>query len=102
METENKKVWVKPDRKMSMDELWARFTYDPDYEDDDPAYERAFFDRYGNPTYGTLCAMYEDEHDIGEGPMTIEEFGDWLDEVRAEVEEEMKNEAARTSQQIPA
>ena len=59
METENKKVWVKPDRKMSMDELWARFTYDPDYEDDDPAYERAFFDRYGNPTIRLMgrCAL---------------------------------------------
>ena len=70
--------WVKPDRKMTMDELWARFEYDPDYVDEDPAYERAFYDRYGNPTYGTLCAMYEDEHDIYDGPMTLEElFSEW-------------------------
>ena len=100
---ERKPVWVKPDRKMTMDELWARFTYDPDYEDEDPAYERAIYDRYGNPTYGTLCALYEDEHDIGEGPMTMEEFGKWMTEVLAEADAEMaEDEAARTQKQIPA
>ena len=98
METQKKKVWVKPDRKLSMDELWARFEYDPDYEDDDPAYERAFFDRYGNPTYGTLCAMYEDEHDIGSGPMTLEELAaDW-EQMLGEAEYE-ENKPAK---QIPA
>ena len=85
---EKKAVWVKPTRKMTMDELWARFTYDPDYVDDDPAYERAFYDRYGNPTYGTLCAMYEDEHDMYEGPFTLDEFFDELNEWRTEVEAE--------------
>ena len=84
--------WVKPDRKMTMDELWARFEYDPDYVDEDPAYERAFYDRYGNPTYGTLCAMYEDEHDIGGGPMTFDEFLVELNQWRAEVKEELENE----------
>lgn len=101
---EEKKVWVKPTRKMTMDELWERFEYDPDYIDDDPAYERAFYDRYGNPTYGTLCAMYEDEHDIGDGPMTIEDFHDWLNDVRkeADVELEAENERSKTSQQVQA
>ena len=100
METENKKVWVKPDRKMSMDELWARFTYDPDYEDDDPAYDVAIYDHYGNPTYGTLCAMYENEHGIFEGPYTMEELAaDWeqmLSETEAEYED------SRAAQQVPA
>ena len=92
------KVWVKPDRKMTMDELWARFTYDPDYEDDDPAYEAAIYDRYGNPTYGTLCAMYEDEHNIGYGPMTLEELAaDWT-RILAEVDDE----ESRAAKQIPA
>ena len=92
------KVWVKPDRKMTMDELWARFTYDPDYEDDDPAYEAVIYDKYGNPTYGTLCAMYEDEHGLLEGPYTV-------DELFAEIEkwdEEVKLEDSKTLQKIPA
>lgn len=103
---EKKYVWVKPDRKMTMEELWARFEYDPDYVDEDPAYERAFFDRYGNPTYGTLSAMYEDEHNIGYGPFTMEEFDEWLDEVRAEADTEMEAErnyeTDRRTQQISA
>lgn len=76
--TEKKKVWVKPDRKMTMEELWERFEYDPDYVDDDPAYEAAIYDRYGNPTYGTLCAKYETDHGLLEGPYTIDElFAEW-------------------------
>ncbi|MBR0167763.1 MAG: hypothetical protein IJQ08_03750 [Synergistaceae bacterium] len=75
--TEKKKVWVKPDRKMTMEELWERFEYDPDYVDDDPAYEAAIYDRYGNPTYGTLCALYEEEHDIGETLTVDELFEEW-------------------------
>lgn len=77
--SEKKKVWVKPDRKMTMGELWERFEYDPDYVDDDPAYEAAIYDRYGNPTYGTLCAMYEDEHDIGETLTVDELFSEWTE-----------------------
>ena len=99
---DKKKVWVKPDHKMTMDELWERFEYDPDYEDEDPAYERAFFDRYGNPTYGTLCAMYEDEHNIGTGPMTLEELAaDW-EAMLEETEPEAEYEESRTAQQVPA
>ena len=84
--------WVKPDRKMTMDELWARFEYDPDYVDEDPAYERAFYDRYGNPTYGTLCAMYEDEHDIGETFTTLEDLFADFEKTRQEAEAELENE----------
>ena len=99
---DKKKVWVKPDHKMTMDELWERFEYDPDYEDEDPAYERAFFDRYGNPTYGTLCAMYEDEHNIGTGPMTLEELAaDW-EAMLEETEPEAEYEESLTAQQVPA
>ena len=90
--TEKKKVWVKPDRKMTMAELWERFEYDPDYVDDDPAYEAAIYDRYGNPTYGTLCAMYEDKHDLCYGPFTPDEFDEWLDEIREEADAEMSDE----------
>ncbi len=100
--TERKKVWERPTRKMTMDELWERFTYDPNYETGDLAYDGAFYDRYGNPTYGTLCALYEKEHDISEGPMTMEEFGDWMTEVLAEADEEMRDEAAGTEKQISA
>lgn len=102
METKNKKAWVKPDKKMTMDELWARFEYDPDYVDPDPAYERAFYDRYGNPTYGTLCVWYEDEHDIGYGPFDHDELNAWLDDIRADVEAEIEDEALKTPKQIPA
>ena len=99
---DKKKVWVKPDHKMTMDELWERFEYDPDYEDEDPAYERAFFDRYGNPTYGTLCAMYEDEHNIGTGPMTLEELAaDW-EAMLEETEPEAEYEESRKAQKVPA
>ena len=72
-----KTVWVEPTRKMTMDELWSRFTYDPDYEDEVLAHDSRIFDKYGNPTYGTLCAWYEDENDIGE-TMTLDElYADW-------------------------
>ena len=92
------KKWEKPDRKMTMDELWARFEYDPDYVDEDPAYDVAIYDHYGNPTYGTLCQMYENEHGIFEGPYTVdelfEEFQKWAEE--AELEE------SRVQEKIPA
>ena len=96
------KKWVKPDRKMTMEELWARFEYDPDYETGDLAYDGALYDRYGNPTYGTLCSLYEREHNISEGPMTMDEFDDWLDEMRAEADAEMEDEKDRQAKQIPA
>ena len=106
MTNENKKyVWVKPDRRMTMDELWERFEYYPDYEDDDPAYERAVWDRYGNPTYATLCARYEREHGLTEGGFTtMEEFRNFLDEVREEADAEMERENApgRLQYQIKA
>lgn len=71
-----KTVWVEPDRKMTMDELWARFTYDPDYEDEVLAHDSRIFDKYGNPTYGTLCAWYEDDEESE--TMTLEElYADW-------------------------
>ncbi len=94
---ERKKVWVKPDRKMTMDELWERFEYDPDYEDDDPAYEAAIYDRYGNPTYGTLSAMYETEHGLLEGPYTIDELFAEFDKWREEADLE-ESEAQRKIQ----
>ena len=75
-----KTVWVEPTRKMTMDELWANFTYDPDYEEEVLSYDDRITDKYGNPTYGTLCAMYETEHDIGD-IMTLDEFHEWLDEL---------------------
>ncbi len=96
--TEKKTVWVKPTRKMTMDELWANFVYDPDYEDDDPAYERAIYDRYGNPTYGTLCAMYEEEHGLLEGPYTIDELFAEFDKWR----EEADLEDSKAQQEIQA
>lgn len=72
-----KKAWVNPTRKMTMEELWAQFEYDPEYEEEVLSYDGAIYDRYGNPTYGTLCAMYEEEHDIGE-TMTLDElFAEW-------------------------
>ncbi len=73
-----KTVWVEPTRKMTMDELWANFTYDPDYEDDNPAYDAAIYDRYGNPTYGTLRAMYETENGLTEST-TLDELLSWVD-----------------------
>ncbi|MBQ3403504.1 MAG: hypothetical protein IJG65_09090 [Synergistaceae bacterium] len=99
---ERKKVWVKPTRKMTMEELWERFEYDPDYVDDDPAYEAAIYDRYGNPTYGTLCAKYETDHDLGYGPYTPEEFDAVLDEWRREAEEEMRHEAYGNKYEVQA
>jgi len=95
---ERKKVWERPARKMTMEELWERFTYDPDYETGDLADDGAFYDRYGNPTYGTLCALYEKEHNIVSEPMTLDElFADW-EQMLAEVD----NEKSRTKQQVSA
>ena len=101
METKKKQSYVF-DRKLTdeeIHELVENYEYYPDFEDDG-----VLWDKFGNPTESMIRWKYEVNHGLDEvsEPMTFEEFSDWLDEVRAEVEEEMKNEAARTSQQIPA
>ena len=94
------------DRKLSEEEikeLVRNYEYDPDNCPDDGG---AIWDKFGNPTEATICAMYEDEHDIGYGPFTPEEFDDWLDEVRAEadaeIEAERNNEADRSTKRLSA
>ena len=82
------------DRKLTdeeIDELLENYGYDPDYYAEDGSdTPREIFDRFGNPTRPTLDVMYEKKHGIAasEGPMTLDEFKVWFDDILAETEEE--------------
>ena len=73
------------DRKLTdeeIEELIENYDYDPKYLDpdyDDGGDElEPVWDKYGNPTEATIRAMYEDRHDIGSEPMTLDElFAEW-------------------------
>ena len=73
------------DRKLSeeeIEELIENYDYDPKYLDpdyDDGGTElEPVYDRFGNPTEATIRALYEDRHDIGGEPMTLDElFAEW-------------------------
>ena len=83
-----------------IEQLIENYDYDPDNYPDDGG---RIWDEFGNPTEATICAWYESEHGITEGPFTPDEFGDWLEEVCAEADAEMSEyEAHRTNQRIPA
>ncbi len=89
--TEKKKQSYVFDRKLTdeeIEELIENYDYDPKYLDpdyDDGGTElEPVWDKFGNPTEATIRALYEKEHDIGTGPMTMDEFDSWLDELRAE------------------
>ncbi len=80
-----------------IEELIENYDYDPKYLDpdyDDGGTElEAVWDKYGNPTEATIRAMYEDRHDIGSEPMTLDElFAEW-DEIRAEIDNERNTRA---------
>ncbi|MBQ4402452.1 MAG: hypothetical protein IJJ91_00455 [Synergistaceae bacterium] len=88
---EKKKQSYVFDRKLTdeeIEELIENYDYDPKYLDpdyDDGGTElEPVWDRFGNPTEATIRARYEARHDIGTGPMTLDEFDAWLDELRAE------------------
>lgn len=91
------------DRKLSdeeIHELVENYEYEPEFEDDG-----VLWDKFGNPTESMIRWTYERDHGLDEvsEPMTLEEFGDWLDEVYAEAEAEMaEDEAARISGKISA
>ncbi len=81
------------DRKLSDDEieeLIENYDYDPKYLD--PDYDDGgteldpVYDRFGNPTESLIRALYEDRHDIGSEPMTLDEFFAELNELRAEAD----------------
>ena len=75
------------DRKLTDEEVEAlieNYDYDSEYEDDGGA----IWDKFGNPTEATIRAMYEKRHDIGIGPMTLDEFDSLLDEWRKEADDE--------------
>ncbi|MBR1657814.1 MAG: hypothetical protein IJ697_05030 [Synergistaceae bacterium] len=84
---ERPKQKYKFDRKLGdeeIEELVENYDYTPEYEDDDGE----IWDRFGNPTEATIRARYEAVHGIGEGPMTLDEFDDLLDEWRREADDE--------------
>ena len=91
------------DRKLTdeeIHELIENYDYTPDYEDDG-----VLWDKFGNPTESMIRWGYEKRHGLieYEGPFTMEEFGDWLDEVLAEADAEMATDEANIpKQQIPA
>ena len=90
------------DRKLTdseVHELVENYEYTPDFEDDG-----VLWDRFGNPTESMIRWTYERDHGLDEvsEPMTLEEFGDWLEEVYAEAEAEMKDEEAGVSRKISA
>lgn len=80
-----KKVWVKPDHKLTheeFEEILANWDYDPDYDDEYEEYNAnglpLIDDEFGNPTYGTFNAMYETRHGLTE-PTTLDELLAWVD-----------------------
>ena len=91
------------DRKLTDEEvreLIDNYDYTPDFEDNG-----VLWDRFGNPTESMIRYTYERDHGLleYEGPFTMDEFSDWLEEVCAEADAEMaEDEARRTKQQIPA
>ena len=89
--TERKRQSCKFDRKLTDEEisqLIENYDYDPKYADpdyfDENEPDEPIWDEFGNPTEATIRAKYEALHDIGEGPMTLDEFDGWLDELREE------------------
>ncbi len=65
-----------------IEELIENYGYDPKYLD--PDYDDGgseldpVYDMYGNPTESTIRALYEDRHNIGSDPMTLDElFAEW-------------------------
>ena len=85
---DNKKQSYTFDHKLKEDEiheLVENYDYDPENYPDDGG---KIWDEFGKPTESTICAMYEDKHDIGEGPMTLDEFHAWLHEVLFEDDDE--------------
>ena len=108
-----KRKWVKPDHKLTHEEIediLEHWDYDPEHGEEYEEYNEngvaLLDDKFGNPSYGSFEALYEKRHNISCGPMTLDEFGDWLDDVIAETDAERKTEmsyeAYRTPQQIPA
>ena len=86
-------------------ELVDNYDYDPKYLDpdyEDPDDDGILFDRFGNPTEATIRSWYEVQHGYLDGPYTLEEYDAMLDELRAEVEAEMNNEANKTKCAVPA
>ena len=89
---EKQRVWQVPARKLTEEEihdLVENYDYDPRYLDpdyDDGRELEPIYDRFGNPTESTIRAMYEKQHGIcvSEGPMTLDEFRVWLDDVLSE------------------
>ena len=89
---ENKKQSYTFDHKLKEDEiheLVENYDYDPENYSDDGG---KIWDEFGNPTESTICAMYEDKHDLCYGPFTPDEFDEWLDEIREEADAEMSDE----------
>ena len=79
------------DRKLTpeeIQELVDNYDYDPSvYDNDDYSGDATIlFDKYGNPTEDMIRSKYEIENGYTEGPFTLEEFFDELDELRAEVD----------------
>ena len=93
--TEKKKQSYVFDRKLTdeeIEQLIENYDYDPKYLDpdyDDGGSElEPVWDKFGNPTEATIRALYEDRHDIGTGPMTLDELAaDW-EQMLAEVDYE--------------
>ena len=83
--SEKKKQSYVFDHKLTDEEIESlieNYDYDPKYLDpdyDDGGTElEPVWDKYGNPTEATIRAMYEDRHDIGSEPMTLDElFAEW-------------------------
>ena len=98
-ETLTRKVWVKPTRKLTkeeIDELVRDFDYEGYLADfDEDADPEPSYDEYGNPSRDTLAWLYEREHGLTKGGFTtMEEFRNFLDEVREEADAEMEIENA--------
>ena len=75
-----KTSWVKPTRKLTeaeIEKILADWEYDPDYDGEYDEYNEdglpLISDEFGNPTYGTLEAMYETRNNLCR-EVTLEEL----------------------------
>ncbi|MBQ3447738.1 MAG: hypothetical protein IJG37_08860 [Synergistaceae bacterium] len=104
--TRTARPWVQPTRKLTdeeIEELIETYDYDPAYDQDEEREPEPMFDRFGNPTRDTIASMYEVRNGIHPHLMTLEEFHDWMNEVRTEAVDEMNDEEnCRTQQKISA
>ncbi len=85
------RAWVKPDHKLSeweIEDILEHWDYDPEhaeeYEECNADGTTLIDDEFGNPSYGSFEAMYEERNGLLAGPFMPDElfaeFNKWREE----------------------